>query len=542
MARPLTVKQKNDRIKADHYLGNPKLKRAGVNISLTPEQLVEYERCMNDVVYFARNYIKIVHVDHGLVPFDMWGFQEELLTSISENRFSIVTTARQVGKTTTTSAFILHYILFNEYKLVGILANKEATAREILGRIQLAYENLPKWMQQGVEEWNKGSLELENGCRVMAASTSSSTVRGYSFSCLFVDEAAFIPTNIWEEFYESVYPTISSGKKTKVILVSTPNGLNHYYKLWEDAQKDFDDGGSSYVPFMVTWRSVPDRDELWRKETIANTSDEQFLQEHECQFIGASNTLISTTKLKDIPVRDPIRHNDNFTLRIYEDAKPDHGYIVIADVARGRGLDNSAASVIDITEYPFRQVATFYDSKISPLLFPEILQRLGQDYNNAYILVESNDIGEQVANILNYEFEYENLISTKIENRVSLGVRTTKSVKSIGCSNLKDLVEGDKLIFWDYTTLYEMSTFVTTKTSYQAEEGHHDDLVMTLVLFSWFINSDYYKDLSNTDFRKHYSEMMAHSLEEDMLPSIHIDDGLDDEWDYFGENSGSWGF
>lgn len=511
------------------YLGNPKLKREAVSIAFTQEQIDEYVKCRDDISYFVRNYMKITHVDDGLVPFEMWPFQDELLHHLVDNRFSIVNTARQVGKTTTTVAFLLHYILFNDYKSVGILANKGATAREILSRLQLAYEHLPYWLQQGVIEWNKGSIELENGSSILAASTSSATVRGYSFSTIFVDEAAFVSTNIWESFYNSVYPTISSGKHTKIILVSTPNSLNHFYKLFTFAEAKKND----YAPFTVTWEMVPGRDEKWKKETIRNTSEEQFLQEHCCEFLGSTNTLVSSKKIRTLTPIDPIYKDEKGNYKIFkapvinkEEPKANHIYLVAVDVARGRGIDYSALSVIDITEYPFSQVAVYRSNKISPLMLPDVIAKIATDYNMAYVLIENNDAGEEVCNILNYDLEYENILSPQVGKKFQLGVKTTKSVKRLGCSNFKDMVEKDKLIIYDEDTVNEIAGFVAKGKSYEADGDGHDDLVMGLVIFAWLSSQEFFKELSDGDLRKALFEKNIKSLEEELAPFGHIDNGI----------------
>jgi len=511
------------------YLGNPKLKREAVEIAFTQDQIDEYVKCRDDISYFVRNYMKITHVDDGLIPFEMWPFQDELLHHLVDNRFSIVNTARQVGKTTITVAFLLHYILFNDYKSVGILANKGATAREILSRLQLAYECLPYWLQQGVIEWNKGSIELENGSNILAASTSSATVRGYSFSTIFVDEAAFVSTNIWEGFYNSVYPTISSGKHTKIILVSTPNSLNHFYKLFTFAEA----GKNDYKPFSVTWRDVPGRDEAWKLETIRNTSEDQFSQEHDCQFLGSTNTLISSKKIRALTPITEIYRDDEGKYKMFkapvvnkEEPKLNHTYMLTADVARGRGMDYSALSVVDITEYPFEQVATWRSNNVSPLMFPDIIAKIATDYNMAYVLIENNDAGEEVCNILNYELEYENILSPMAGKKFQLGVKTTKSVKRLGCSNFKDLVEKDKLIIYDEDTVNEIAGFVAKGVSYEADGDGHDDLVMGLVIFSWLSSQEFFKELSDSDMRKTLFQENIKRLEDELTPFGHIDKGL----------------
>ena len=524
----------------NHYLGNPLLKKANVQVEWTKDQILEYQKCMQDPLYFCQKYIKIVSLDEGLIPFDVYNFQKEMLGTIHNNRFTICKLPRQSGKTTTIISYILHYVLFNEQMRVAILANKAATARDILSRLQLAYENLPKWMQQGVMSWNKGSLDLENGSRIVASSTSSSAVRGGSYNMIFLDEFAFVPHNVAEDFFSSVYPTISSGKNTKVVIVSTPNGMNLFYKLWSDAES----GKNSYNPIEVHWSEIPGRDEKWKKETIANTSQEQFNREFECEFLGSINTLIHPTKIKSMVFDDPIQRNAG--LEIYKKPEKDRLYAMVCDVARGTEQDYSAFLVFDVSELPYRIVGKYRNNEIKPLLFPNVIHDVAKAYNNAYVMIEVNDIGEQVATAMQYDLEFDNLIMASMRGRagqilgsgfsggkVQLGVRTTKAVKMLGCSNLKQLVETDKLIINDYDLITEFSTFVKHGQSFQAEEGHTDDLAMCCVLFGWMTNQTYFKELTNVDIRERMFLEQQDQLEQDMAPFGFMDNGIDDP---MGEN------
>ena len=507
------------------YLGNPLLKAANVAMEYDEETLQQYLKCKDDPTYFCNEFVKIVHVDHGLMNFNMYDYQEDMIQKFHNNRFVICKMPRQTGKTTTIISYLLHYAIFNEQVNIAILANKGSTARDILQRLQTAYENLPKWLQQGVLVWNKGSIELENGSKIIAASTSSSAVRGSSFNIIFLDEFAHIdPPSLADQFFTSVYPTISSGKTTKVFIVSTPKGLNMFYKLWVDAEE----GRSNYIPIDIHWSQVPGRDEAWKEETIRNTSEVQFAQEYDCEFIGSQHTLITATKLRMLAYKAPIQKRDS--LDIYEDVDPSHSYVCIVDVARGRGLDYSAVSVIDTTRYPNIQVAKYRDPNVSPMVLPTIVENIARYYNNAFILVETNDIGGQVGDILHYDLEYENIFHATINGRAGqtlgggfgggtqIGVRTTKEVKRKGCSNLKDLVESDKLIIHDLDTISELTTFVAHGQSYQAEEGCHDDLVMTLVLFGWMIEQRYYKEVTDNDLREKLEAEQLAQLEESVMP------------------------
>jgi hypothetical protein len=330
------------------YLGNPLLKKANTSMEFTQEQILEFMRCKEDPVYFAKNYVRIVTLDHGLMPFDLYPFQEKLINNFHNHRFNICKMPRQTGKSTTVVSYLLHYAVFNDNVNIGILANKAATARELLDRLQTAYENLPKWMQQGVISWNKGSLELENGSKIMAASTSASAVRGMSFNILFLDEFAFVPNHIAESFFASVYPTITSGQNTKVIIVSTPHGMNHFYRMWHDAEK----GKNGYIFTDVHWSEVPGRDSAWKAQTIANTSEQQFKVEFECEFLGSVDTLIAPSKLRNFVYDHPKTRNAG--LDVYMNASEDCDYMVTVDVARGVGSDYSAFVVVDVTQFPHR--------------------------------------------------------------------------------------------------------------------------------------------------------------------------------------------
>ena len=520
----------------DFYMGNPNLKKVGTEIQFTQEQVKEYLKCKDDPVYFARNYIKIISLDEGIVPFKMWDFQEELIESFHENRFNIAKLPRQTGKSTTCVSYLLHYILFNDNVNVGILANKLSTARDLLGRLQLAYEQLPLWLQQGIVVYNKGSMELENGSKILAASTSASAVRGMSFNIIFLDEFAFIPNHIAEQFFSSVYPTITSGTSTKVIIISTPNGMNHFYKLWVDAQK----GRNGYAWNEVHWSKVPGRDAKWKETTIANTSERQFTQEFECEFLGSVDTLITAAKLRTLTYDDPLTTNGS--LDVYENPIRDHDYIICVDVSRGLAQDYSAFVVIDITHAPWRLVAKYRDKDVRPMLFPNIIYNVANNYNKAYVLTEVNDIGEAVSASLFYDLEYENVLMCAMRgragqivgqgfsgNKVQMGVKMSKTVKAQGCSNLKTLIEDDKLLVKDYNIVSELTTFIQVKQSFEADEGYNDDLVMCLVIFAWLVQQEYFKEMTDQDIRRRIYEEQKNAIEQDMAPFGFIDDGLEED-------------
>ena len=531
----------------DIYLGNPNLKKAHTKIEFTPDQIEEFIKCKEDPVYFAKNYIKIVSLDEGLVNFKPYDFQEKLINNFHNNRFNICKMPRQTGKSTTCVSYLLHYAIFNDNVNVAILANKASTARDLLGRLQLAYENLPKWMQQGIIVWNKGSVELENGSKILAASTSASAVRGGSYNIIFLDEFAFIPNHIADQFFASVYPTISSGQNTKVIMVSTPHGMNHFYRYWHDAERK----RNEYIPTEVHWSEVPGRDEAWKEQTIRNTSEAQFRVEFECEFLGSVDTLIAPAILKTMVYEDPIQSNAG--LDIFERPREEHNYLMTVDVARGIGNDYSAFLVFDITEFPYKVVAKYKNNEIKPMLFPSIIFDIAKTYHSCFILCEVNDIGDQVANILHFDLEYDNMLMASMRGRAGqvvghgfsgkksqMGVRMTSAVKKLGCSNLKTLVEDHKILTVDYDIISELTTFVQRKQSFEAEEGCNDDLAMCLVIFAWLVAQDYFKEMTDQDVRKKIYEEQKNQIEQDMAPFGFLSDGITDEGTFVDSEGDRW--
>ena len=518
------------------YLGNPNLKKSNVPQEFSKEEVVEYVKCAGDPIYFIRTYIRIVSLDKGVIPFAMYDFQEAMVQKFHDHRFNIAKLPRQSGKSTIVTAYLLWYVLFNDNVNIAILANKAPTAREMLGRLQLSYENLPKWLQQGIVGWNKGSLELENGSKILASSTSSSAVRGMSFNIIFLDEFAFVPNHIAEQFFASVYPTISSGKSTKVIIISTPHGMNQFYKLWHDAER----GSNNYVATEVHWSQVPGRDAAWKQQTIENTSEAQFRVEFECEFLGSVDTLISPSKLRLMPYEDPLKEKRG--LAVYENVIEDHNYIITVDVSRGIGGDYSAFCVLDTTTIPYSLVARYKNNAIKPIVLPNIVVDVAKNYNNAYVLCEVNDIGGQVADIIQYDLEYENLLMAAMRGRAGqqlgqgfsgkktqLGVKMSTAVKQVGCSNLKALIEDDKLLIKDYDTIAELTTFIQKGNSFQAEDGCHDDLAMCLVIFAWMAMQEYFKEMHDNDVRQRIYDDQRDSIEQDMAPFGFINDGQEED-------------
>jgi len=516
------------------HRGNINLKSMNIGVHWTPELIKEFMKCADDPIYFAEKYIKIVHVDRGLIPIVLYDYQKEMIEDITKHRRVAVATSRQAGKTTAAVAVILPYILFNSHKTVALLANKGDSAREILDRIQIAYEALPKWLQQGIVTWNKGSIELENGCKVIAASSSSSSIRGKSISFLYIDETAFLEN--WDEFFTSVYPTITAGNTTKILLTSTPNGLNHFWKICKGARE----GTNGYRYIEVKWDRVPGRDAAWKQETLGGMDNdlEKFGQEFEVAWLGSSSTLISGSKLKELSFDQPLLESEG--LSQYERPTEDSIYALVADVARGKHLDYSVFSVIDISKMPYRQICTFRDNTIGPVDYAAVIYRVAKMYNEAYVMIEINDIGAQVCDVLFMDYGYENMIFTENAGRsgkkvsggfgrnADRGIRTTTKVKTTGCSVLKMMIEQNQLLIPDYNTIQELSRFSRKGNTFEAESGAHDDLVMTLVLFAWLSDQLFFRDITDINTLSMLREKTEEQIESDLMPFGFIVDGGED--------------
>lgn len=536
------------------YRNNPLLKKAGIKIEFTPAQVEEYLKCAQDPIYFIKKYIKIVHIDHGVIPFELWPFQENMINVIHNNRRVIGRVGRQSGKSTTTIAYLLWLSLFSDHQNIAILANKGTLSRELLSRYQMAYENLPLWLQQGIVVWNKGSLELENGSKIIAAATSSSAIRGGSFSCVVLDEFAHVHNNLAEDFFTSVYPVISSGKKSKIIIISTPKGMNLFYKLFTDAKA----GRSDYAVIDVHWSEIPGRTPEWAAETIKNTSQRQFNQEFGCDFLGSTNTLVDVVKLQCLSFKNTIQNI--FDMEVFElpikqtldelgnIEEKEHLYFITVDVSEGKNLDYSAFNVIDCSTIPYRQVARYRSNTISPILFPTIIKNCAEYYNNAYVLIEINN-NPQIAEFLHNDLEYENILKVISGNKKAqqvstggkgqqLGLKMSSQVKRIGCSNLKTLIEHDKIVINDFETVSELTTFIGDGVSFSAEEGCNDDIVMSLVMFGWLSTQRYFTEIVTLDLRKQLQSENFESFEQETLPIGEFNNGED--LNYFVEEGDMW--
>jgi hypothetical protein len=529
------------------YLGNSQLKQLGYKIDYTPEQILELQRCASDAIYFIENYCKIVSLDHGLVPFKLYECQKRKVKTILDNRKVILMEGRQQGKTITSAACILWYTLFSDNKTVAILANKAAAAREVMSRYQGMYENLPVWIQQGIREWNKGSIELENGSKVFTAATATSGIRGKSVNWLYIDEAAIIPNNVAEEFFTSTYPTIMAGETTKVLLSSTPLGYNHFWKFWNDSEQGIND----FVNLFIPYTEIPGRDERWAAEQRGVLGDVKFAQEVLCSFLGSSYTLLDADTLSRMSPKQPIYSKDGLDvleepIRAIKDeagkiVQQGHVYALVVDTSRGVEGDYSAFVVVDISANPYTVVAKFRDNKIAPMLYPTVIHTVAKNYNNAWTLVEINDNGQQIADILHHELEYEQILYVNRGKNGQVvsggfgggssgnGVRTDKKIKRVGCSQLKTLIETKRMMVYDRDIISEFSTFIESKGSYAADEGYHDDLVMPLVLFGWLTTNPYFKELTDVNLRETIFETQINRIEEELTPFGFIEDGREDQ-------------
>jgi hypothetical protein len=519
----------------DGYNGNSLVKRDGVTHNFTKDEITEYQKCMVDPVYFAKTYVKVINLDKGLVPFDLYPYQEKMFEHFNNNRFSVVLACRQSGKSISSVVYILWYSIFHPEKTIAILANKGATAREMLSRVTLALENLPFFLQPGCRVLNKGSLEFSNNSKIIASATSASSIRGQSVNLLFLDEFAFVENA--STFYTSTYPVISSGENTKVIICSTPNGIgNMFYKLWEGGVQ----GSNEFKPFRVDWWDVPGRDEEWKKMTIGNTSEAQFAQEFNNQFVGSSTTLISADCLLGLQAREPIKIVEGRDIKIYEEVFPDHQYVMAVDVSKGRGQDYSTFTVFDVTSRPFKQVCTYRNNMISPLLFPDLIVWTAKLYNNCIVLIESNDVGQVVCNGVYYDLEYENTFVESSIKSDGIGVTMNKKIKRIGCSNLKDIIEQNILEVYDVDTIQELSSFVPKGSSYEADKGAHDDMVMNCVMFGWFVSNTAFGDVDQINLKEMlYQDRQL--TEDDMLDFGYIkSDGQSDEYQDMVDQVRTW--
>ena len=504
----------------DTYLGNPNVKKDGVNEQWTPDLIQEYKKCMVDPVYFVEHYCKVISLDEGIVNFKLYPYQRKMFQQFQENRFNVVLACRQSGKSISACAYLLWYALFNPEKTVAILANKGQTAGEMLSRITLMLENIPFFIQPGSKAVNKRSLEFSNNSRIIASATSGNSIRGMSVNLLYLDEFAFVERA--SEFYTSTYPVVSAGKDTKVIVTSTANGIgNQFHKIWEGAVQ----GINEFSSFRVDWWDVPGRDDEWKQQTIANTSQLQFDQEFGNTFFGTGDTLVNADTLLGLRAKPPVRTMEGGLLKIYEEPIKDHDYVMTVDVSKGRGQDYSTFTLIDISSRPFKQVAVYRNNTISPLLFPNIIYKFAKPYNEAYVVVESNDQGAVVCNGLYHDLEYENVHVESSVKANAIGIEINRKTKRLGCSAIKDILEEKRLTINDEQTILEISTFEAKGQSYEASDGNHDDLMMNLVLFGYFVSTQYFSDMTDINLKQMMFQQKMQEIENDVVPFGFIDDG-----------------
>ena len=481
----------------DFYL-NPKIKKTNLQETYTKEQIEEYIKCSNDPVYFIEKYVKINSLDEGFINFKLRGYQKNLINTFHKERKVVLLSPRQSGKTISTAAYILHYVFFNPDKTVAILANKAPVAREILARIVAAYETIPFFLQPGAKVLNKGSIELGNNSRIIAAATSSTAIRGFSVNFLYLDEFAFVDSA--DDFFKSTFPTISSGKETKIVISSTPNGMNLFYKIFTDAEG----GRNDFFPFKIDWHEVPGRNDQWKKQQQEILGEHGFKQEYGNEFLGSSDTLISSSILRQLVPASP----EAITTKLVQNHLPseNNNYVCLVDVASGSLGDYSTITVIDITEVPYKISYTWRCNETIQTNLPPVIISICEKYNNAFLVIEKNGLGRAVVESCYYDYEYEHMVSSVTNNKMQImsggfsqssqyGVEMTKVVKKIGCTVLKDLIESHKIIDFTGQQITELCNFIFKNNTYCASSGNNDDLVMNLVMFAWLTTQQYFKDI-----------------------------------------------
>jgi hypothetical protein len=526
------------------FQGNEKIKPVGVKVSLTMEQIKEYIKCQEDVIYFMSNYAWVFKPGSGNIKFQPYDYQKKFARMIVDNRFVISKFPRQAGKSTTTALVIVWMLMFSDPDKpvkIMIAAHKSAAASEIMARIKMTVENTPLWMQQGIVTWNAQSIQLENGSRVNAVTTTEDTGRSGSYDMIFLDEFAFVEENIAQEFYSAAYPTISSSSTSKVVIASTPNGMNLFYNMWTQSLNKTKDpeNWNGFEPIEIKWDDVPGRGEEYKQITLRALSNniERWNQEFECTFLGGDNTLIPSWAVAALTFMNPIENLPE-KVKIFKRPDPKNRYMICVDTSRGKGVDFSAFTVIDITSTPYEVVATFRNDTITTLYYPNIIFNTARIYNDALALIETNDLGQQVVDILYHSLEYENILACENKGRVgqvlsgsasSMGVNTSVKTKNIGCSTLRSLCENKQLIVNDFEIIKEMSKFVRTGNTYRAEPGTHDDLIMTLVIFAWATSQPYFLDLTDQNIREIMYAKRIQQAEEELVPFGFIHEGNEED-------------
>lgn len=529
-----TYKDKQNR--RSRYMGLPNLKRANINIKWTQEMVDEWMHCRDDILYFAETYCAITHIDHGVIKVQLRDYQKDMLEIMAGNRLSVSKLSRQLGKTTVVAIFLAWFACFNKDKNIGILAHKGSMSAEVLDRTKQAIELLPDFLQPGIVEWNKNSIELDNGSAISAYAASPDAVRGNSFSLIYIDECAFIPN--FNDAWLAIQPVITSGRHSKIIITTTPNGMNHFYDIWTASIEKNSNGKSKngFVPYEAQWDSVKSRlyndddifDDGWEfsSNAIGGSSIEQFRQEHIGVFAGGTGTLISGMKLAILRDSPQINVGDS-TFYKYKEPDPTRKYIATLDSAEGRGQDYHCMNIIDVTDEQWEQVAVLHSNSISHLILPDIILKHLIDYNEAPIYIELNSTGVSIAKTLYSDLEYEGVIC---DSFIDLGMKQTKRTKAVGCSTLKDLVEKDKLKLNHKATILELRVFIEKGVSWAAEEGFHDDCVMSLVIFGWLSTQQKFAEFIDKDEHRLASDIFRQELEDmndDYAPVVIIDSGAE---------------
>lgn len=496
-----------------------KLKNEGVVIELTLDQEIEYMKCSMDSVYFAKNYYKITSIDKGFMLFEPFEYQEELLEAFSEHRFVIDMQCRQSGKTTCVGAFLLWYMTFHEHKEIFVLANKEKQAIEILTRVRKALLDMPFFLSPGVVKYGSTEVEFDNGSKIVAYATSSDSIRGRAAALLYIDEVAFIENDM--DFWESTFPAVSQSETSKVIMTSTPKGQRGlFYKTWMEAEPDEDGMDNGFHRVLVSWERVPTyvKDPMWSQKQIKKLGEARFKQEFGCSFKGSVGSLVSSTTIENMVSKSPKIEMDEWT-KIYHKYIQGNKYIAVADVGGGVGIDYSVCRVMDVTTYPYKTAALYRNNEISPMLFPHVIVSMCEAYGECYVLPEiNNDMGGQAITVLYYDLEYEYVLKTGSDKQKGTGtkiggkgakpgLRTNMRTRSVGCSNMKSMIENNLILVDDLETIYELGNFIAVGDRYEADSGCHDDCVMTLVIFAWLAKQAWFIDefsrnVSNDLFKK----------------------------------------
>jgi len=474
--------------------GNRYLSRAGTELPLSKIHTNEIDKCKNDYKYFRKHYC-IITTKSGLARPEPRPYQEDLEDELLTLDDTVILYPRQSGKTVTSGTYLLWLALFREEQtMIGIVANKAKTAREVLDKIKKIYLNLPVWMKKGIEVWNKGEIEFENGTRIMTDGPSSDSFRGFTCNIIYVDETAYIKKSLWDEFVDSVMPTMNSLSFKQVIMTSTANGMNHFEQIVKAAKRQ--DTPERYI--TCSWRDVPHYNkqgdlltpEEYKKITIKKYGKKYFAQTEECTFLGSSDTLISGIALKELQ-----DHMENVTVipqvilndgTMYKEAQENHTYICTVDPSKD-GIDEFSVDIVDVTSFPFEQVFTA-KLQIDYLMMPEHLFELGTYYNTALMIIENNEgAGQSVSDTLWGVYEYENLFrDSNIDGRPGkkkyTGFRTTQKSRPLVLNMLKIFIEEGKLVVNSQHTLNQLYTFTKRKTGnkYEAEDGYFDDAVMSL--------------------------------------------------------------